>query len=301
MKKIILFIILMLNTLYIFNSDLSKVNTLIKRKILILPFINKNNVPEYDYLSGIIMETLRSELIETDKYEFTNFSLTNTKLSNEYKKEDFINLKKAKNIAIQLNADIVITGQYLIFDNRIMVLIHTIDILTGELVALTKIEGNTGVELFAVINNASKDMTKKIIDTLPLIDKEIYETKMIKINNSIITPIKKIGISLIITGSSLLLIGIPILIYDLAGYSQILKANKDHYLDTREGYNEYDQSYNIFIGLLLSGITITGIGFIMVAAGLPLLLINKVQNKKKNISFDIKIDRNLAFAVKFQL
>jgi len=45
-----------------------------------LPFYNKNNIEEYEYLSSIIMDTLRSELIETDKYEFTNFSLTDEKL-----------------------------------------------------------------------------------------------------------------------------------------------------------------------------------------------------------------------------
>jgi len=65
-----------------------------------------------------------------------------------------------------------------------MIIIHTIDIITGDLVALTKVEGSIGVELFEVINNASKDMTDKISKKLPMIDKEEYErmkkSRMIK-------------------------------------------------------------------------------------------------------------------------
>ncbi len=166
---ILLFFFILVSVNFIYSAG---ENSSIKRKIVILPFYNKNSVSEYDYLADVIMETLRSDLIGTDKYEFTNFSDTEEKLSGKnYKGKDFINLKIAKETAVQLNADVVITGQYVIIENHIMIMIHTVDIITGQLVALTRVEGGTGVEMFDLINKAASDMTAKITEKLPMLEK----------------------------------------------------------------------------------------------------------------------------------
>jgi len=294
MKKIIpiVFLIIILFDLKVFS--LTENPDLVKRTVLILPFVNKNKIAEYDYLSEIIMETLRSELLQSEIFEFTNFSLSRNKYK-EYKTEDFLDLKVVNNIADQLNADIVATGQYLIYENKIMILIHAIDIFTGELIVLTKVEGQTGIDLFNLIDNASKDMKDKMEIKFPMVDKRTYIDKSNKNIKYVFTPVKKAGIGFISSGSSLFLIGFPVLIYDLAGYSSILKANRDRYLDTKNYYYEYDQSYYIFVTLLISSICFSGIGLILLSVGLPLLFVKIKESRNQKISLIFGIAQNNFF------
>jgi hypothetical protein len=294
MIKLAIIFVLIINTLFIFSLN-ENVDELIKRKIIILPFVNKNKIMEYDYLSDIMMETLRGELLDTNIYEFTNFSMTDDILKNkEYKQEDFMDFKIAKKIALQFNADVVITGQFIIFEKRILVLIHAIDILTGELAAMTKVEGNIGVELFSVINIASKDMTTKITNALPMLDKEKYEKK-VNLNNIkfYLTPMNKAGIGLISSGGFLILLGVPILVYDLTGNIEILRINKERYLNTNENYSDYDRSYNIFTGLFIASICTASIGVVLAIIGFTLLFI-KI-NKKDNVALILGLNNNIRY------
>ena len=304
MKKIIFIFLMVLSILKIFSLSNNNENSLIKRKILILPFYNKNNIIDYDYLSDILMETLRAELIETNKYTFTNFSLTNYKIKElGYNREDLVNSEIAKKIALQLGADIVITGQYIILEDRIMILIHTIDILTGELIALTKIEGKTGVEIFNIINKASNDVTNKILDKLPMLERKEYEKikeekDTDKKNKFALIPRKKVGIGLISSGSTLLLAGGIIFAYDLAGYSNILRTNRNNYIESEDYYQDYYQSYYTFISLFASGISLMGTGVVLLTIGLPLLLYNK---KTEKISFLIEANNNITLSINIKL
>ncbi len=274
MKKVIIIVTLLINYISAFCLN-DEILTPPKSKILILPFMNKNKIAEYDYLSDIIMETIRGELVETDKYEFTNFSMTDKKLKKRFNKnEDFTNLKTAKYIARQLNADVVITGQYIIIEKKILILIHIIDIFNDELVAIIKAEGNTGVNIFNVINEAVSDMVEKINEKLPEIEKKKYDKVMEKNLKLIITPMKSKGIAYIICGSSLFLVGIPFICLYPYYYDQYLKKEST---DNTMG-----------IAYLILGCSISSLGAILTIIGIPLLLVNI----KKNISMEINLNND---------
>lgn len=305
MKNLLIIIL----SIFIAVSAFAENEDMVKRKIIILPFVNKNKVAEYNYLSGIIMETVRSVLYETDLYEFTNFTKTDERLS-IYNEEDFINIKKAIEIARGLRADIAVTGQYIILEKKIMILIHAIDIFTGELVAITKEEGETGLDLFNLVNRSAKDIYDKIIINFPMMKKAEYDKKMVRIAGIKLTAMTKAGIGLTAGGSTLLIAGLPLLIYDLAGYSSVLSAYKLKYLDTRSSrvYDYYDRSYYIFTGLLLSGIIVSGTGLLLTLAAIPLFVIRIEDSGKKKIAFFLNCEggsavslSGLSLGIKFNL
>jgi TolB-like protein len=172
-KYLILIIILLISIPLLFTVTTSK---MVKRTILILPFVNKNGAAEFDYLSGIISDSLFSELTGTDLYEFVNFSTKSESLSG-YNKKDFADTKIAGEIAQIAGANAVIMGQYVISNGKIMIIMNALDLFSGDIAALTKAEGNTGIGLFDVINSAAKDMTAKLTQKLPMMEKKDYDKK----------------------------------------------------------------------------------------------------------------------------
>jgi len=304
MKNILILIFASLLTGFCLGDN----EDMVKRKIVIFPFINKNKVIEYNYLSDIIMETVRSALFQKDLYEFSNYSVSDDKFD-DYKKDDLLNLKTVIKISRNLNSDIALSGQYIIFEKKILIIIHAVDIFTGDIAAVTKEEGGTGIDLFNVINKSITDILDKIILKLPMMNRTEYNNNMKKMSGTILTPLKKTGIGLISAGSALMLIGLPVLIYDVAGYSSVLIDNRQKYLESYKNYEAYDKSYYTFTGLLISSICISGAGLLLSLISIPLFLVKIPNDNKQLISFSINFkdnynnpdSRNLCFMINIRL
>ena len=71
--------------------------------------------------------------------------------------------------------NVVVIGRYIILENKILVQIEAIDVFTKEVVAITNIEGNLGVDQFRIIDNSSNDMTNKMIKEFPVLEKSNYD------------------------------------------------------------------------------------------------------------------------------
>jgi TolB-like protein len=305
MKKILILSIFILISLNILPAVKKEDKTFIKRTILILPFQNKNNVAEYDYLSDVLMDALRAELSEQNKYNFANYDKTNQAF-NEIRnnKADVMNFEVTKKIAYQFSADVIITGQYVVSGNELMILLHAVDVISGDIVAVTKVQGELGVNIFNLINTASKDLTNKVITQLRSITRSDYENLFKRLLSDkrlsfINLPArKKLGFGFTVAGGTLLLIGAPIFIYDLAGYSQIMLANKNQYLDTNENHDIYQNSYNIFVSLFSVSLSLMGLGVIFLAVGLPLMLVN-IPQKKVSLNLDFE-NNGINFSLSFR-
>lgn len=289
MKKL-LFIILILS---FFSSIIIAENQpqLIKRTVLILPFLNKNKVEKYDYLQDTLLDALNSELIRTDQFNFIGPTKVEEILKKENEEIDYYEkTKNSINLAIKLKADVVVIGQYIIIEDKIMIQIKAIDVFSEQIAACSNINGELGVDIFRIIVESSKDIANKMVKELKMVDKTYFDemSKIMNKNNYIgfkkpITPINKAGIALISTGSSLLLIGIPFLIYDLIGNGSVVADKKVLYEKDDIGYNEYMDIYQYFIGLLVGSITGSVIGLTTLIIGIPLI----VYKKKVQLSFNI--------------
>lgn len=298
MNRIIKSLFFLLISISFMFPDEAEKNQYIKRTILILPFQNKNNIAEYNYLSDVLMETLRVELVEQNRFNFTNYTEANEAVRDLKKNNiNIMDFNIIRKIAYDLSTDVIINGQYIISENNLMIMMQAIDIINGDLVATTKVQGELGVNIFNLINNASNDLTNKIINKLKSVTKEEYEYTFRKISNIKFLNLlglpayKKAGISLTITGGILLLIGTPILIYDLAGYSKLLLEKKAAYQEFKKNtdHEVYTQFYITFIALFCVSLTATVFGAIMLSVGLPLSIINI---KSKNSSVKVEINNN---------
>lgn len=312
MKYIYIFILFLFSLNYFFalneNNIVKKgsINkrkiSFIKRKILLLPFLNVNNIKKYDYLSATLTETLKAKLLNSESFVLTDTSQLDNKIKQlDYTNESIIEKEYAIKIANQYKSDVVVLGKYIIVNEEIMILISAIDIFTEETVASSSINGDLGVDIFRLIDEVSDNITEKMIKKLPMVKKTYFDemTKIIRkqhfldeMNN--LTKLNRAGIGFTIAGGILLASGTTILLYDLLGYSKVVEYNLENLPSTKKGYEEYNNSYNALISLLAVGITSMAIGTIGLSIGISFILYKKNRNK---LSFNVEINQDIKFEI----
>jgi len=148
---------------------------LIKRKILIFPFYNENEIKEYNYLENTIRDALRAKLQVKNLFLFANFNEIDEKIKNIQRKDLVYNDDTIIRTALKLGADVVLTGKYIIIKDKIMIIANSIDVLQKQSVISATVSGDTGIEIFSLIDNLSLNMTDKISQSFPKLEKSILE------------------------------------------------------------------------------------------------------------------------------
>ncbi len=287
--KIAAVLLVFMNIMAIYSQDnTGNEKELIRRSIAILPFLNQNGITEYDYLSDIMRDTLKSRLVKSDDFIIVSFF----KIDDEIKKRK-ITLKEAvaennaKNIAIQSEADILITGKYMIIKESILVQIEAIDIFSDLIIDSSSKEGNIGLDVFRIIDDVTNDIYEKLKKKLKKVDKTYFDEMMRVLREqekekNKLSPMKKVGIGLISGGSTLLLSGIIIFIVD---NTYIL--NKKNFI-YEYSYPEYLKYHDIDLAMFSTGLILMICGGILDIISIPLLIY-----KKGKITFKINIDDNI--------
>src|SRR4030042_4800736 len=114
MKKNIHIFIILLNLLAYLAFSQSENKELIKRKIVIFPFYNENDIKEYNYLENTIRDALRAKLQSKDLFLFANFNEIDDKIKNIQRKDLVYNDETILKTALKMGADVVLTGKYII-------------------------------------------------------------------------------------------------------------------------------------------------------------------------------------------
>jgi TolB-like protein len=287
--KIAAVLLVFMNIMAIYSQDnTGNEKELIRRSIAILPFLNQNGITEYDYLSDIMRDTLKSRLVKSDDFIIVSFF----KIDDEIKKRK-ITLKEAvaennaKNIAIQSEADILITGKYMIIKESILVQIEAIDIFSDLIIDSSSKEGNIGLDVFRIIDDVTNDIYEKLKKKLKKVDKTYFDEMMRVLREqekekNKLSPMKKVGIGLISGGSTLLLSGIIIFIVD---NTYIL--NKKNFI-YEYSYPEYLKYHDIDLAMFSTGLILMICGGILDIISIPLLIYIKGK-----ITFKINIDDNI--------
>ncbi len=308
--KIIFIILLLINLSinFIFgqNQTDSK-KDLIKRTIAILPFLNKNNVEKYGYLSDTVRNALKTKLLNLDQFQFTNFTDIDTEtIKLEFSKKTALEEANAKKIALKLKADVFITGFYIIIEDQIMIQIDAYDIFSNKTAASSNVKGEVGLDIFRLVDEITIDMSDKLSKKLPKVDKNYFDEmiKVIKEKRKFnfredFTVKKKVGLGLTIGGGTLVLAGVSILIYDLAAYSDIVTNNLYYNPRTDAGYDDYVNSYYTYTALLVTSIVSLSTGSILLGIGIPFLVIKF--NKKENISFNIELKDEISMSFRIRI
>ena len=296
MKKIITILLLFIN---IFTFSLEK--KVIKRKILILPFQNINNVNKYQFLSTSLRDALNAELLTSDLYSILSFAEISNEINvlglNELEATDEINANK---VALKMKADVIIIGTYIIIEDKIKVQMKAIDAHEKQTVISINMQGDVDLDIFRIIDVSVKDMAKRMYEKLPPITDDYFIQQRRLLRQKYLTPKVKVGIGLTAGGAVFVLAGLPIFIYDVAGYSSIVKDNLYNNPRTAVGYQEYLKTSYTHIALLAVSLSTTGVGLVLIAIGVPLIVYDLVQLRKK-MSVSIEINNNVELALKISL
>ena len=290
--------VLILSALVSFSmTGIEKKEETVKRTIMILPFLNKNDVKKYSYLSDSIRDALKAKLLDGNNFILTNFSVIESKITElGFNPESAMNENNARQIAMKLKADVIVFGKYIIIEDKIMIQFDALDIFTKETVASTTLRGELGLDIFRLIDESVDDISKKLKAKFTDVKKS-YFTEMNRIlDRENFTTLNKVGAGLTSAGSTLFFAGLGILIFDLAYYEKVLNDNLYNNPRTNSGYNEYIKTYNIYNSLLGSSLAVLCIGAALVAVGIPLVVY-----KKKNVKVTINFGKNASVNFEFNI
>jgi|GEM_PF-1900339 len=282
---------------------------LINRKVVILPFLNINDVKKHAYISDSLRDALSAELLHTDMFKLSSFAEVDGMINIlGYTQENCIKESNAIHIASRIRSDVVIIGTYIIIGEKIKILIKAIDIHKQQLAININVNGYLGLDLFDVIDNSAKQMAIEMMKKLPpmtdeyfKMQKKLYEEQRKANLKKIFSPRVKIGISLASSGGALFIIGLPLLIYDLVGYSDIVRGNLYENPRSNIGYDDYQKAAYIYISLFATSISLMGVGLTLMAVGIPLFVSDIHKRKKKGeISLNISYDKDLVLSFNFK-
>ena len=207
MKKflILLFLCIFSPSIFFINGWGKNSKKIIKRKILILPFQNINEVNKYKFLSTSLRDALNGELLDSNLYIILSFSEINNKIQQmSINEKDVTNENNANKLAIKMKADVIIIGTYIILNDKIKLQMKAIDVHEKQTIISINTQGDADLDIFRIIDESVKDMAQKMHEKLPLsrsasqsdIEKDLEEVrefieegyKIIKVKVGLLSP-----------------------------------------------------------------------------------------------------------------
>ncbi|HPY88906.1 MAG TPA: hypothetical protein PLG34_13095, partial [Spirochaetota bacterium] len=280
--RYILSIVLLLFHLTILHSQ----NSI---KIAIIPLFNIDVTRDYDYLEPNIYDHLYKEILNSKHFKIMDReSVIETLRANNFDYDKLMFDLDQENIKSILNTYVNVTGFYKIKDG----------VITLYLKGFAKNKDLVDSINFEIKEDLDKDMNKFFIDsskimTNLLIDKYIKNlpVKDIVLNRSS----KKdkttsfnyrdanIGARVMLPiGGVLAATGLTLLLYDLIGITPMISSPKKF-----SSYSEYEKSYNMFLGLYISGLSTMNLGFDLALISIPFFIYKRNLNVYNKIGLGL--------------
>jgi hypothetical protein len=301
LKKIILSVFILISCFNIYPDEKT---ILLKRTIIIMPFVNQNKNSEYDFISYLLRDSLKARLMETNLFNLVNFSDVDSTIKKmRLNANELGDQNKSVEVGLTLKSDIVITGNYTIISDNIQINTNAIDVISNNNVVFSIIKGQVGISIFDLVEETAKDMAVKMSKEFPPVEQKILEEIIPKtdiyseMNKNNLNPRIIAGIGLTSSGTTLILAGSGLLIYDMLGYLPVYIKLRDN-SSTGYTYEDYVKSYNTFIGLTSASIGILSLGIALDIAGIT-LIVYKEKKKKVALIIDPKMDFTIGISYQF--
>lgn len=150
---------------------------LINRTVILLDFINAVGEEDYEYLSQSIPDSIRSALIQTEKFNLDTprEAVLDTAQDLGIPESNFFNSMDAVRIAEAMDADVVVIGKYQVLNEQLKVVTHALDLESnGRIAASSDVDGSLeGIHIFDVIDKAAEDLATKMVEALPPIPQRV--------------------------------------------------------------------------------------------------------------------------------
>ncbi len=182
--------LIILSFLLIFICNFSfhtqeKKETMVKRKISILPFYNENKIKEYNHIANIIRDTLFSKLRDEKNFNLIEINKTDNTIKryqkNRYISEEIKNIK----IALKLNADVIIIGKYRITDEIIYIEVNVYDIIKESNIINENIKSSIDIDIYQNIDNLAQKISNRMKENIDIVKKDYYEKRLNEIENKL--------------------------------------------------------------------------------------------------------------------
>lgn len=264
-------------TLLLFSLTILHPNSI---KIAIIPLFNVDVTHDFDYLEPNIYDHLYKEILNTKLFKIMDRESI-TKALDE-KGFDYNRLMfdlDQENIKSILDISVNVTGFYKVKD----------EVITLYLKGFAKNKDVVESINFEIKEDLDKDLNKFFIDSSKimtdlLIDKYVKNlpVKDISLNRSSKKDKKinfnykgaNIGAKIILPiGGVLAATGLTLLLYDLIGVTPMISSPK-----TFSSYSDYEKSYNMFLGLYISGLSVMNLGFDLALISIPFFIYKRNLN-----------------------
>ena len=148
------------------NTKLSQKRTL-KRRVLLINFVNTGKNKSADYLAVTIPDAIIGHLQNSGKFEIQRRDLSPA-IIGKYKLNGArgYNEESAIRIGNHLESDVVIIGNYSVYNNYLQVQTKAIDIHSGEVAVTITRSGNLKRSVYNISQNVAKNLTFKMAKKL---------------------------------------------------------------------------------------------------------------------------------------
>lgn len=150
------------------TTMIQKSDSGVPRSVLIIPFYNMTpRKSEFGFLSEALRDSITSRLQNLDQFYFVNaLEITNAMKKMGFEPDSMNELNNALRLASQLKADILVVGKFYILENKVMISTRSYDMVDFQDV-VSSVEGNSGVDIFVLVDAISSDMARKMQEKYP--------------------------------------------------------------------------------------------------------------------------------------
>lgn len=167
-------------SMIIFCGSISAANTGtdkdegVKRKVLILDFVNTQRSPDYEYLETTIPDAFLEPLEKTKVFELQSRSLWNEfTASKRFKKEEAYMENKAIEAGRAGNSDVVVIGSFAVVKDKMHIFSKAIEVSSGRVIISRSKSSNIDGTMFDAISALANQMSTEMKDKLPPLKQKV--------------------------------------------------------------------------------------------------------------------------------
>ncbi len=150
----------------------------IKRRVLILDFVNQQNNPTYSYLSNTVAEGMVGPLEKTNSFHILSRDLAERVIrEKKAARKDLYRDSVAVELGKQAEADVVVIGNYVTIKNTMLIQAKAVDVHAGRVKVSRQVKSTIGTKLFNAIEKLAKQMAREMKKKLPPMKQRIVYQK----------------------------------------------------------------------------------------------------------------------------
>ena len=150
-----------------------------RRRVLIMDFHNQQNKVDLDYLRVSIAEAFLGPLQKTSSFELQSRDMAAKSAGSRMTKDVPLSDEEAVNIGKSTASEVVVTGAFVVIDNKVQIQAKAIDVLSGRVSVSENVMSKLDSTLFENINALAEKMSAAMVRELPPVEQRTLVQEVI--------------------------------------------------------------------------------------------------------------------------